>query len=95
MMPRRQEVHYKPTAQYICSADADLNHSTEVYVNVSNSDYNPLHYESKVGEPMAVSHKVTDTVDDYYLVKNDAYSIAKDKSDEYVIENTYDTISGQ
>ena len=44
---------------------------------------------------MAVSHKVTDTVDDYNVVENDAYSIAKDKSDEHVIENTYDTISGQ
>ena len=94
MVPRRQEVHYKPTAQYICSADADLDTDQE-YVNVSNSDHNPSHYESiqfKVGEPMAVSHKVTDTVDDYNLVENDAYSIAKDKSDEYVIENT---ISGQ
>ena len=40
-------------------------------MNVStDSDRNPSHYEStqfKVGEPMAVSHKVTDTVDDYNL----------------------------
>lgn len=79
----------------ICSADADPD--TEEYVDVSNSDRNPVHYESipfKVGEPMAVSHKVTDTANDFKLVENDAYSTAKDTSDEYVIENIYDTIPG-
>ena len=72
----------------ICSADADPD--TKEYVDVSDSDRNPVHYESiafKVGEPMAVSHKVTDTADDFKLVENDAYSTAKDTSDEYMIEN--------
>jgi hypothetical protein len=67
-----------------CSVDADPD--TEEPVDVSNSNRNPVHYESlplKVGEPMAVSHKVAadlvHTVDDCKLVENEAYSImAKD-----------------
>lgn len=86
-----------------CSADADPN--TEEYVDVSNSDHDPVQYECipgplKVGEPMAVSHKVAadlvHTVDDCTLVENEGCSMAKDKNDdtgEYMIENIYETIS--
>jgi hypothetical protein len=83
-----------------CSVDADPD--IEEPVDVSNSDRNHESIPLKVGEPMAVSHKVAadlvHTVDDCKLVENNAYSMEKDKSDdtgEYVIENIYETISGQ